>query len=186
MLSIFSSSKETIFKTLYFEYYAPLCVYAHRIIEDEDTCRDVVSDLFLNLWERKDAEELSSPTIAGYMKTAVRNSCLNLIKHQSYVNEHAEEMKKTTEEAINDNGSLQTLTQLYQQLYDVLEKVPEDQRKAFLASTFEGKTYDEIAAELNVSSKTVSRYKQKVLELLKDELHDYLPLLLILISSGKM
>jgi len=185
MLSIFSSTKETIFKTLYFEYYAPLCVYAHRFIEDEDTCKDVVSDLFVNLWERKDAEELSSPTIVGYMKTAVRNSCLNLIKHQSYVNEHAEEIKRITDEAILEGNNLHTLTQLYQQLYDVLEKVPEDQRRAFLASAFEGKTYDEIAAELNVSSKTVSRYKQKVLDLLKDELKDYLPMLIIMASAGK-
>ena len=44
-----------------------------------------------------------------------------------------------------------------------------------------GKTYAEIAEELHISVKSVNRYKQKTIELLRSELKDYLPLLLLLL-----
>ncbi len=48
-------------------------------------------------------------------------------------------------------------------------------------SFFEGKTHVEIAEEMNLSVKSINRYKQKTMELLRNELKDYLPLLLLLI-----
>ena len=54
-------------------------------------------------------------------------------------------------------------------------------RKSF----FEGKTHTEIAEEMNLSVKSINRYKQKTMELLRNELKDYMPLLLLLIISGQ-
>ena len=48
----------------------------------------------------------------------------------------------------------------------------------------EGKKQEEIAKELDISVKSVNRYKQKTLEILRNELKDYLPLLLLLIRLG--
>jgi len=49
-----------------------------------------------------------------------------------------------------------------------------------MKSFFEGKTHVEIAEEMNLSVKSINRYKQKTMELLRNELKDYLPLLLLL------
>ena len=49
-----------------------------------------------------------------------------------------------------------------------------------MKSFFEGKTHTEIAEEMNLSVKSINRYKQKTMELLRNELKDYLPLLLLL------
>lgn len=48
----------------------------------------------------------------------------------------------------------------------------------------EGKKQEEIAKELDISVKSVNRYKQKTLEILRRELKDYLPLHLLLIRLG--
>ena len=47
-------------------------------------------------------------------------------------------------------------------------------------SFFEGKTHTEIAEEMNLSVKSINRYKQKTMELLRNELKEYMPLLLLL------
>jgi len=39
----------------------------------------------------------------------------------------------------------------------------------------------EIAEEMNLSVKSINRYKQKTMELLRNELKDYMPLLLLLL-----
>ena len=70
-------------------------------------------------------------------------------------------------------------------LYNTLNKLPENYRTVFIKSFFEGKTHTEIAEEMNLSVKSINRYKQKTMELLRNELKDYMPLLLLLIISGQ-
>lgn len=59
-------------------------------------------------------------------------------------------------------------------------KLPENYRTVFIKSFFEGKTHTEIAEEMNLSVKSINRYKQKTMELLRNELKEYMPLLLLL------
>ena len=65
-------------------------------------------------------------------------------------------------------------------LYEKLNKLPENYRTVFIKSFFEGKTHTEIAEEMNLSVKSINRYKQKTMELLRNELKEYMPLLLLL------
>lgn len=81
--------------------------------------------------------------------------------------------------------SVYTLDELYRMLYNTLNKLPENYRTVFIKSFFEGKTHTEIAEEMNLSVKSINRYKQKTMELLRNELKDYMPLLLLLIISGQ-
>ena len=76
--------------------------------------------------------------------------------------------------------SIYTLDELYRMLYETLNKLPENYRTVFIKSFFEGKTHTEIAEEMNLSVKSINRYKQKTMELLRNELKEYMPLLLLL------
>lgn len=69
-------------------------------------------------------------------------------------------------------------------LHETLEKLQESHRAVFTKTFVEGKKQEEIAKELDISVKSVNRYKQKTLEILRSELKDYLPLLLLLIRLG--
>ena len=78
--------------------------------------------------------------------------------------------------------SVYTLDEMDRMLYGTLNKLPESYRIVFIESFFKGKTHTEIAEELNLSVKSVNRYKQKTLEFLRNELKEYMPLLLLFIS----
>ena len=65
-------------------------------------------------------------------------------------------------------------------LYETSNKLPDNYRTVFIKSFFEGKTHTEIAEEMNLSVKSINRYKQKTMELLRNELKEYMPLLLLL------
>ena len=71
-------------------------------------------------------------------------------------------------------------------LYETLNKLPENYRTVFMKSFFEGKTHAEIAEEMNLSVKSINRYKQKTMELLRNELKDYLPLFLLFLSPEQL
>lgn len=174
--------KEQEFKQFYTEYYAPYCLYAKRLIGDKNIREDIVSDVFTSLWYNIDSFDLHSETALAYVKMCVRNSCLNYLKHREYELNYNEMVQNQDIPYEQDSDSIYTLDELYRMLYETLAKLPENYRKVFIESFFEGKTQMEIAEELNFSVKSVGRYKQKTMEILRKELKDYLLLICLLMS----
>lgn len=179
------SSKEKVFQKLYEDYYAPFCVYAKRFIEDRNLREDIVSDVFTTLWRRRADIDLRQETALAFLKMCVKNSCLNHIKHLHYEIDYAEKHQKREPIYEQSPDSVYNLAELYELLYKSLDKLPENYKLVFVKHFFEGKKHAEIAEELELSVKSIDRYKQKVIRILQEELKDYLPLLLLMLSSSE-
>lgn len=182
-LSHRESSKEKEFRKLFEEYYAPFCIYAKRFISDMTVCEDIVSEVFASLWDKSDTIELKKDTATAYLKICVRNGCLNFLKHQEYEWNYNEQCQKQQPAYATDTESVYTLNELYEMLYAALNRLPENYRIVFTKSFFEGKTHAEIAEELNLSIKSINRYKQKTVEMLRNEFKDYLSILLFFVTA---
>lgn len=175
------NAKNLHFQKLYEDYYAPFCLFAKRYIDDACIREDIVSEVFASLWSKRNELELKSETTIAYLKTCVRNACLNYLKHQNYEIDYAVMCNNRPPIYATSPESIYTLEELYERLNEVLKKLPENYRKVFVKNFFEGKTHAEIAQEMNLSVKSIDRYKQKTVELLRNELKDYLPLLVLLL-----
>lgn len=62
----------------------------------------------------------------------------------------------------------------------VVSLLPQDYRESFVMHRFQQMSYKEIASTLGVSPKTIDYRIQQALKLLRIELQDYLPLILLL------
>lgn len=178
------TDKQKEFKALYQQYYAPYCLFARHFVDDPAVCEDLVSDVFVNLWKKVDAMSLIPATIPAYIKMCVRNACLNYLKHSAFTEGLVQESHFAEHLYEENPDGIYTIEELYAMLYEILETLPQAQREVFVKSYVEGKKREEIAAELNLSVKTVGRYKQKTLELLRVHLKDYLPVILALLQLG--
>lgn len=185
-ISLPESKKEKTFKRLYEEYYAPFCLYARRFIDDETVREDIVSDVFASLWDKQESLELKPETALGYLKMCVRNSCLNYLKHQEHEWAYADLCQNKEPVYASAPDSIYTLDELYKMLYDTLNKLPENYRAVFIKIFFEGKTHAEIAQEMNLSIKSIDRYKQRTMELLRNELKEYLPLIMLILLQRNL
>ena len=180
-------SKQQQFKLLYEKYYAPFCIYAKRYLQDKEIREDIVSDVFAKLWLAEDFV-LQEDSALSFLKTCVRNSCLNYLKHQSYADDYAKQVEVHAPIYAESPESLYTLDEMYKLLYEAINQLPDKQRTVFIESFLHEKKQQEVANELNVSVKTVSRYQLQIIEKLREELKDYLPslaLFSILISGLK-
>lgn len=176
--------RETRFRELYSKYFPAFCLHAQRYIDDPAICEDLVSDIFMNMWNRIDDMDLESPACVAYIKMSVKNGCINYIRRHRHKAAYYEERFKRLDEAMEQGpDSVYSLEELYRVLYETLEKMPEQHRQVFVKSFVEDKTYAEIAAEMNISVKSVCRYKKKTLELLKSELKDFLPVIILFLFS---
>jgi RNA polymerase sigma-70 factor (family 1) len=179
------NDKQEQFKALYEKYYAPFCIYAKRYLQDKEIREDIVSDVFAKLWLSDDFV-LEEETALPFLKTCVKNSCLNYLKRKTYADDYAQHVEIQLPAYADSPESIYTLDEMYKLLYDAIEKLPEKQRIVFIDTFLNDKKQKEVADELGMSVKTVSRYQMQVIERLRVELKDYLPslaLLSILISN---
>ena len=140
----------------------------------KETREDIVQDVFFAIWENR--SRISVKTSArSYLVTCARNHCLNYLQrnHERYYESLIQEQIPIYAESSEE---LYTWEELQTLLRQALDKLPENYRLAFEKNRFENKSYGEIAEEMQISIRTVERYKNKATELLKTELKDYLPL----------
>ena len=75
-----------------------------------------------------------------------------------------------------------TLNELQQKINEAMEKLPQNSRQAFELNRFQDMTYAQIADEMHISVKTVEAYISKALKILRIELKDFLPFLILFIQ----
>jgi len=155
--------------------YGPLCGFALGFIGDRDEAEELVQETFVKFWEKRD--EISIETsIKSYIYSAVRNACLNYLKHIKVRQAHVAEEKhfgEPTEEILQ--------TEVSENIELAIKKLPAKCREVFELSRFKGMKYQEIAEYLNISVKTVENQMGKALKVLRVELAEFLTILFILI-----
>ncbi|GAB6008650.1 RNA polymerase sigma-70 factor [Dysgonomonas reticulitermitis] len=164
------------FRTLFFEFFSSLCIFSHRYIDDWATCEDIVQDTFFRIWKNRKSIEINTSS-RNFLLTSVRNSCIDYLRKQDLVRVWQE--KEAQEKSKYTSDDLYSHIELEQMLSEALAKLPENVRNVFELNRFEGKTYKEIAEQQGISLKTVEAHISKALKILRVELKDYLPLLIL-------
>ena len=162
------------FQRLFELYYPALCIYTKRFISDRETREDIVQEVFSSIWENRKRIVIRT-SARNYLITASKNHSLNYLQrnHEEYVDQFSQEQIPIYAES---GEELYTWEELQTLLREALAKLPENYRYVFEKNRFENKSYGEIAEDMQISIRTVERYKNKAIEILKTELKDYLPL----------
>jgi len=164
------------------KYYQPLCNHAYSFVQDKDEAEEVVQSAFLSVWEKRASLDIKT-SLKSYLYTMVRNTSLNVIKHekikQKYVGEalavEARSHESVTQKVIS--------AELEEKIQQAMESLPEQCRLVFKLSRFEELKYAEIAEQLTISVKTVENQMGKALKIMREHLKDYLPMLILFLMN---
>jgi len=179
---LFSSNRNVeLFDEIFRQFSKPLFYYASKFVEDE-VARDLVQDVFVKLWDNQDLTIKLS--LNALLFAMVRNNCLQHLEKQKVRNKYLESTKLVIQEEelrfyIDERTSL-IEQELENKLNEVLNSLPDRCRQIFVMSRYENKKNKEIADELDISVKAVEKQITKALATIRNEMKDYLPLLLFL------
>src|SRR5437763_425848 len=73
------------FECLFKLYYTKLTLFANRFLNDIAISEEIVSDIFVMLWENGHAINFNG-NFSSYLFKSVQNKCLNYLKHQKIEN----------------------------------------------------------------------------------------------------
>jgi RNA polymerase sigma-19 factor, ECF subfamily len=171
------------FEEVFRMYFVPLSFFAQKFVIDLDTAKEIVHEVFIKIWEKRDDIDWQK-SIKSYLYTSVNNKCLNYLrdsKHNSQLNIDIDLLK---EDAEYDNHDIIEEQELQDKINQALKKLPEKCREVFMLNRFENLKYVQVADKLNISVKTVEAQMSKALKILREELIQYLKIIILWILSN--
>ncbi len=172
------------FEELHKRYYIFLCLVAEHIVRNPGDAEEIVSDVFLKLWNIREKIEITV-SIKAYLCKAVRNTALNYLEQNKANNNLTDSLSNSDNRLLAWDGDY-PLGQLYEKeiisiLDHGIETLPEACREIFMLSRDKDLHYSEIASKLGLSVNTIKTQMKIALSRLRENLKDYLIIILFLI-----
>jgi RNA polymerase sigma-70 factor, ECF subfamily len=152
------------FKQIFDTYYRHLVILAMRYVGDRDLSENIVQEVFVNLWEKREMLQIQS--LQGYLVVSVRNRCQNELKHQKVVRAYETNAIPDVFQPVSEFPDEIVMNKII----SVIDMLPEKRQKIFKMNKLEGMKYKEIALVMQISPKTVEIQIGKALKFLRENL----------------
>jgi RNA polymerase sigma-70 factor (family 1) len=181
LLDLIGQDDRRAFTELYNRYWDKTFAVALHRLDDEHEAEEVVQEVFLSIWQRRATLKLTH-TVATYLSVAVKHKVINHLAKQHRRQLRHNELTITSPITSDSTADWLHEKELRALLEKTISQLPEKCRIVFLLSRDENKTYAEIAAQLNISQKTVEAHMSKALSTLRQTLGVSIAALLLLIK----
>jgi len=171
--------KQDALQSIFKQYYKYLLVTAINITNDQVIAKDLVQDVFFEIWKKREQLSINS-SFKAYLRKAVVNRALNFLKKNKrfdWGEEHFD--AQTPAKEISAQQQLET-NDLQQLINQAINQLPPKCKVIFTLSRFEKFTHKEIAAQLDISTKTIENQITKALKIIRIAVESYNKLVIFL------
>lgn len=172
------------FEMLFKAYYTKLTFFANRFLNNFPASEEIVSDTFTYLWEQRQQLNITRSANA-YLYKMVQNRCLNYLKHKKIESAYVDYLIRNDllSETSNSIIELYNCKELEIEIEKAIKQLPEKCAEVFKLSRFEQLKNREIAAQLNISQKTVERQMTIALEKMRTSLRHIFFVIAVCLAS---
>ena len=150
-------------RRLYEQHRAEMLRLACRLLADEEEGRDAVSDVFAQLAER----EAEMRCDAAYLFSAVRNRCMNVLRHKS-VQERVHRLLPLDDAMAEDSRTAEERERKLESILRFVDTELTPQTRQVVHLRFrERMTYAQIARHLGISEAAVYKHLAQAIRKLK-------------------
>jgi len=151
------------FDALFRHYSALVYRFAYGYLKSKVEAEEIVQDCFLKIWEKRQHLRDDVP-LKGYLFTTAHHAILNHFRRDKHQHELPWQETALLPGPVANEAEYAELEALY---LTALERLPPKRRQIFILSRQQGLSYAEIAAQLNLSVKTVEGQIMQALKYLR-------------------
>ncbi len=160
------------FRFFFEKYYSDLCNLVNLYLHDSVVTEEIVQDIFIYLWEKKENIKIES-SLKSYLLRASKNRTLNYIRNEKIklgVYNHFNEFNEVVTEMPD---SVMDSSQLREVINAAIDSLPDRCREVYILGKEKSMSYKEISEELGISVKTVEVQMGKALKKLREQLRPH-------------
>jgi len=164
---------KTSFDQIYRQYWSKLYIYAFNVLKEKEICEDIIEEIFIDLWTKKDDIRISD--LNSYLYQSVKYQIFNHFRRSKY--------KKQLLMKFNLINKQYNIDELYEkkelkaQIKSLISRLPKQRRMIFQMSRYDGFSNKEISENLNISVQTVKNQISESLKFLRKSLKNIYMLL---------
>ncbi len=166
------------FEILFHFYYPGLVIYSSQFVINRIESEEIVQDFFVKFWQRHQQIQLTD-SLKGYFFSSIKNRCFNYLKHRKIERKYLIAIGRLSENHLSYDPDLYIASELQLKIKSAIDHLPDKCREVFSKSRIHGMKNEEIASELNISKRTVETHISNAIKQLRNELKDYLSLLIL-------
>ncbi len=161
------------FEVLYRTHYAGLCDLAYGYVRSRDVARELVQDLFLNIWDNVSSSGAPLPG-APYLYTAARNRALRSLRHGKVEARWEARQAPASDDRPPEAERSVAEREIADAVTAAIGELPERCRLVFTLSRHDHLPNAVIAQRLGISVSTVEQQMWRALKALRAKLGPYL------------
>ena len=162
------------------KYPKNLCLYALNYLETEADAEDIVQDVFIRCWEKRDILLSDEKVIKTYLFNSVRNACLDKIEKKDVMRYHNDIIKQE----IIDEETITFDEKLLLEIREELAQMPDQTQKVITRVFMQDMKYQEVADDLHISINTVKTLLRNGIKHLRSHFSQHLELLIFYLQKA--
>lgn len=170
LLHRLAQGDEAALAAIYQQHWQGLFLSAYGVLKDRKQCEDIIQDIFLQLWLRR-AELQVRETLKAYLSTAVRYQVFRHLRKAA--EQRQAQLRLPAEPAAQEAEQALFQKDIRQRIEAVVAVLPHKCRQIYRMSREDFLSHKEIAAQLQISPKTVENQLTIALRRLRHSLDGF-------------
>lgn len=178
LVKLLRIGEQEAFEEIYKRYWQKLLRSAQFKIRSKETIEEILQDLFISLWEKREKVEIGN--LEAYLNTSLKYLIINQIKKQ-ILQEKFVEYSYNKNELTEDVDESVAFNELSAAIEQAIKQLPEKTQQIFRLNRLEYKSVKEISTLLDTPERTVEYHITQSLKALRIHLREFITLTLLLL-----
>jgi RNA polymerase sigma-70 factor (ECF subfamily) len=161
------SVPEKWFELFYNKHFVFMYTVAKRFLEDGHVAEEIISDVFLKLWQRLESFP-NENTAFTFVNTSVKNACLNHLRNKRRKQQKVQDLIYLLE---RDDAAAVAAQELRSEILSFImvevDNLTPRQKEIFFLAYVEGLSNEDISIRLVISNQSVRNEKYRLIKALK-------------------
>lgn len=168
-----------MFNTIFREHEYKLHTLALRLTKSDQYAKDIVQEVFLKLWERRDRiNEIEN--LEAWLYRATENKVIDFLRKASADNRLKKAIWHNLQEILNDTSAQVEAREFNSLIQKAIDQLPPQRKIIYRLNREKGLNYQEIADELHISRHTVKNQLHESLKFIRGFLRVFISLALLI------
>lgn len=174
-----NNGEEQAFEFVFHKYYASMCFFANKFLQDADTAKDIVQEAFIVLFKEKKYHFSNWIALKSFLYSCVHRKTLNYLEK---MNNRANLRKQIEQPDFQENEYFlkQVEAEIFEEIFNAIEELPTECRRIFKMSYIDHLNIQKISEQLNIAESTIKTQRQRAKKYLRERLQDLFPLAVLL------